>query len=190
MVHLKQKQSDVLGSATEAAGKRKAESQIVATGGQVETEEGDEDDADDMQIAWEVLELARVIYSRSPNKAHLVELAKVHGRLGDLAMENEQFEQAMTEFNKCFELQKKELSPGDRRLAGSHSDLAQACLYDQKPEQAMEHYKLAAQVFETHLVEQLVAIKRKVATVSTECHTDVATLGTGPQPTQLVTNMR
>ncbi len=188
LVHLKQQQSDFLGSATEAAGKRKAEAQVAAVGRQVGggDGEGDEEDADDMQIAWEVLELARVVYARSPNKAHVVELAKVHGRLGDLAMENEQFEQAMTEFNKCFELQKKELSPGDRRLAGSHSDLAQACLYDQKPELAMEHYKLAGQVFETHLIEQLAAIKRKTASVSTECTTDVATLGTGPQPAQLV----
>jgi hypothetical protein len=47
-------------------------------------EEEDEAPADDMGLAWEMLELARKIFEEQGPEAHLDELAEIHLALGDI----------------------------------------------------------------------------------------------------------
>lgn len=50
----------------------------------------------DLQLAWENLDTAKVIWGRDP-AAHAQQLADVHGLLGDVAMESDDFETALVE---------------------------------------------------------------------------------------------
>ena len=52
---------------------------------QEEGEEGEEEDVCSLQIAWEVLELARVIYSRQVSPEAQRKLAKVKIKLGEVS---------------------------------------------------------------------------------------------------------
>jgi len=51
---------------------------------------------DDMELAWQALEVARLIYSES--KTHFNELAEVHGSLAELSLEREHFETAIGDY--------------------------------------------------------------------------------------------
>ncbi len=61
--------------------------------------EGDDDDepANDFQVAWEMFELASLIYSKHLRTSRQ-QLADVHLALGDLMLEEEKFEQGTVEY--------------------------------------------------------------------------------------------
>ncbi|TMW60246.1 hypothetical protein Poli38472_000288 [Pythium oligandrum] len=90
--------------------------------------------ADDLQVAWEMLEIARVIYSRQPEELAVEkELARVYMRLGDLGMESEVFGQAKNDYEKSLMLRKKILTatndPDTTLLADLYCCLAISCIY-------------------------------------------------------------
>ncbi|GLE05883.1 hypothetical protein PINS_up015064 [Pythium insidiosum] len=120
-----------------------AEATASVFGSSVQPEEGEgegdveqeaKDTADDLQVAWEMLEIARVIYSRQPEELAVdKELARVYMRLGDLGMESENFEQAKSDYEKCLLLRKKILKatqePDTTLLADLYCCLAISCIY-------------------------------------------------------------
>lgn len=143
-------------------------------GGEEEEEGGEEGDekaeeapSDALQIAWECLEVARVTYekecSEADNKDKALLLADVYTVLGELQLENEEFEQAYADFTKALEIHTKYASPGSRDVAACHSDLAMAslCLQDKKKgrEQALPHYCAAARVLQLHVLEECAKIQ-------------------------------
>jgi len=75
-------------------------------------EEGDESPQeessveDDFQLAWEVLDTARLIYANQPatNLQARRILSDIHVDLGDLQMENEQFSGAISDFRKALDI--------------------------------------------------------------------------------------
>ncbi|KAJ0407641.1 hypothetical protein P43SY_010182 [Pythium insidiosum] len=77
-----------------------AEATASVFGSSVQPEDGDgdgdveqeaKDTADDLQVAWEMLEIARVIYSRQAEELVVdKELARVYMRLGDIGMDREE----------------------------------------------------------------------------------------------------
>lgn len=118
-----------------------AEATASVFGGAVQTpEEGTDADqdaketADDMETAWEMLEVARVIYSRYPEELAIeTQLARVYMRLGDVGMELDNFEQARSDFEKAVMLRKKVLKatndPDTTLLADLYCNLAISCIY-------------------------------------------------------------
>jgi tetratricopeptide (TPR) repeat protein len=118
-----------------------AEATASVFGGAVQTpEEGTDADqdakemADDMETAWEMLEVARVIYSRYPEELAIeTQLARVYMRLGDVGMELDNFEQARNDFEKAVMLRKKVLKatndPDTTLLADLYCNLAISCIY-------------------------------------------------------------
>ena len=63
------------------------------------------EDADDMQVAWENLELARIIYEKHGGaEQHASDLAEIHNYTGDIYSEQEKFEEAIDEYNKCINM--------------------------------------------------------------------------------------
>jgi tetratricopeptide (TPR) repeat protein len=81
----------------------------------VEDEAGDSDDA---TVAFQLLEVARVIYSKLPaNQVNELELARVYIRLGDAYCEADNFEAAIEEYSRCKDLRSKYCAPEDRRLS-------------------------------------------------------------------------
>ncbi|GAB9464700.1 hypothetical protein Gpo141_00002127 [Globisporangium polare] len=130
-----------------------AEATASVFGGSVaKPEEGGDEDAeqdarvlaDDLEIAWEMLEVARVIYSRYPDELAVEkELARVYMRLGDLGMESDVFEQAKSDYEKSLMLRQKILKetkePDTTLLADLYCCLAISCIYqDSTTQQQVE----------------------------------------------------
>ncbi|RLN10766.1 hypothetical protein BBJ28_00010990, partial [Nothophytophthora sp. Chile5] len=130
-----------------------AEATASLFGGAVESAGNDEQDArdaaDDLEVAWEMLELARVIYARYPGDLAVeTQLARVYTRLGDLGLESDQFEQARADFEKALLLRRKVLratkDADTTPLADLYCSLAISCVYrDSTPE--TEEQKLKQQ---------------------------------------------
>lgn len=90
---------------------------------QAKAEENDTEQPDDLELAWDVLEVARVLYEQSGRKARV---ADVHMALGEISMEGDNMESAVEEFQKCVDLRKKIQVSDARALAEAHFFLALA----------------------------------------------------------------
>lgn len=66
-----------------------------------EGEGGPQEEEDDFQLAWEVLDVARLIYSKQETPQARQLTADIHMDLGDLQMENEQFKLAIEDYRKA-----------------------------------------------------------------------------------------
>ena len=90
--------------------------------------------AEDLEIAWEVLELARVILRKNmENTEARILLARVHLRLGDHELDNGQLIDAIRDYSECLSLRLSSLPATDRRIADAHTSLAMAHLYNSVP---------------------------------------------------------
>ena len=113
--------------------------------------ESENDDVNDLQLSWEYLELARLIYSRKSNtcKETAIKLAEVNiyfllcvnylfwlSRvncllfyfqtilcLGENGIESENYSVAIEDLKEALNLQKKHLSEVDRRIAETYYQL-------------------------------------------------------------------
>lgn len=128
---------------------RKAEESDQLFSGDAQ-DEGDETE-DDVTIAFEVLEVARLIYDKGDdNKA----LALTFLRLGDLNKMNGNLSEALDDYRKCLELRTALFEFTDRRIADVHWCLAAAWDYWRADErctdklnaqkQALHHYSKCA----------------------------------------------
>lgn len=113
-----------------------------------ENKEENPDDIPNFQLAWEMLELSRLIFSRKTDKESKLKVAQVHFKLGELGLETENYAQSLEDFVKCLEIQKEHLEPESRLIAGSHYNLGLAYTFDSKMEKALEHFKHAKQTIE------------------------------------------
>lgn len=99
-----------------------------------EEEEGDEEDAegedgepeDDFNAAWEVLELARAIYEKAKDEDDEVKmkLAETYIALGDVSLETEKFDQAITDYSEGLALKLDLLPISSRQIAEAHYKLS------------------------------------------------------------------
>ena len=98
------------------------------------------DTYDDLQLAWEVLDMARVIYSKqSSDKTNDLRLAEVCIALGDVGMESEQFDLAASDYQSALSFKTHWLDRDDRAIAELHYKLACAFELDKKFEDAVNH---------------------------------------------------
>lgn len=112
-----------------------------------ETPEPVEDASADLEVVWELLETARVIYSRDTSKAGGLGLARALKRLGDFRLENDDVSGAIDDYSKCIDLYEKHSDKSDRRLAAAHHALAIAFINDKNCEQALDHFIATKIVF-------------------------------------------
>ncbi|KAM7542301.1 hypothetical protein Aperf_G00000010098 [Anoplocephala perfoliata] len=94
-----------------------------------ETEEENDDEKDageisTLQLAWEVVEVARNIYSKHDDVEHKLKYADCLEKLGEIGQETGNHEGAIRDFLECLNV-RMENDPGNHRLiAGSHFQLA------------------------------------------------------------------
>ena len=88
-----------------------------------EDEEDDEDETD-MELAWKMLENARVMFEEDGSAP--LELADVLENLGELNTEQSQFEAALTDYNAALVLLETHLDATDRRLASALYSISMA----------------------------------------------------------------
>ncbi|EQC38654.1 hypothetical protein SDRG_04351 [Saprolegnia diclina VS20] len=98
-------------------------------------EEGEAEDQSDLEVAWEMLEIARIILSKHEGEDDRIhkELSRVHSRLGDLAMESDLFQEARVDYEKSLALQKKFLTStamDTTPLADTYCCMAITCIYE------------------------------------------------------------
>lgn len=122
------------------------------------------DKDDELALAWEILDIARLIYadSASMDEQAKTQLANVHCDLGDVAMETESFSQASDEFNKALELKKSLKVCGRRELAAIQFKLAMALEYDNRAAEALAPFQEAKAHLKARLDDLLLSTSKNV----------------------------
>ncbi|XP_063893775.1 histone-binding protein N1/N2 [Helicoverpa armigera] len=114
-----------------------------------------EDDVDNLQLAWEMLDLARSILYRRVQEgggdASRAQLADVYLALGEVALESETYDKAVTDMQSCLDLQKELYRSDDRRIAETHYQIGLANSLASNFEDAITHFKNAANILETRI---------------------------------------
>jgi tetratricopeptide (TPR) repeat protein len=116
-------------------------------------EDEDEGDVSNLRLAWEMLELAKVIFKRQTegNKHMNLKLAEVHLKLGEVGLESETYSQAIEDMKTCLEIQTQNLDKYDRNIAGTHYHLGTAYSLVNDFDEAIGHLTLAHQILETRV---------------------------------------
>ncbi|CAB3229825.1 unnamed protein product [Arctia plantaginis] len=114
-----------------------------------------EDDVDNLQLAWEMLDLSRsILYrrvSRAPSSAARALLAEVLLALGEVALESETYDKAVSDMQSCLDIQKELYRSDDRRIAETHYQIGLANSLASNFEDAITHFKNAANILETRI---------------------------------------
>ncbi|XP_041862293.1 histone-binding protein N1/N2-like isoform X2 [Melanotaenia boesemani] len=111
----------------------------------------EEEDVGNLQLAWEMLEIAKVIYRRKEGKEDQLMAAQAYLRLGEVSAESGNYPQALEDFQECLALQLKHLPPHSRLLAETHYHVATTLCYMDQYSQANQHYNSSIKVIETRL---------------------------------------
>ncbi|RKP07983.1 hypothetical protein THASP1DRAFT_30202 [Thamnocephalis sphaerospora] len=140
-----------------------------------EGEEGEEEDGeaqdepgDDFGMAWEILDLARVIYSRQSTEQAKEKLGEVYMLLGDVSLESENFEQAVQDYGEALQIKTKLYANDDRRLAEAYYKHALSFEYTNKKDQAVEQLGAVADVLRRRLKLLRQEEEEKEAAASTD----------------------
>ncbi|KAJ3599680.1 hypothetical protein NHX12_033636 [Muraenolepis orangiensis] len=172
LLELARMENDVLGNALEGVpeseGEGKPENQNIESADNLDDNEDDDDDDDDdedkanandqeeedvgnLQLAWEMLEVAKFIYKRKENKEDQLMAAQAYLKLGEVSSESGNYPQALEDFQECLSLQLKHLPPHSRLLAESHYHVATTLCYMDQYGRAIEHYHSSSKVIQNRL---------------------------------------
>ncbi|OXB68528.1 hypothetical protein ASZ78_000465 [Callipepla squamata] len=126
----------------------------------VEDKESEEEEIGNLELAWDVLELAKVIYKRQETKEAQLHAAQAHLKLGEVSIESENYVQAIEEFQACLALQQKYLEAHDRLLAESHYQLALAYHYNSQFDEAVLQFGKSVEVIDKRMAMLTERIKK------------------------------
>ncbi|KAI9257945.1 hypothetical protein BDA99DRAFT_514858 [Phascolomyces articulosus] len=126
---------------------------------EVPAEEDDEDEEgeqnqqdDDFETAWDILDIARVIYEKSEDKETRLKLSDVHLCLGDVSVETEKFDGALPDYQKALDIKKECLTEDNRQLAEAHYKYALALEFStSEADKAGSEIKAAIDVFKKRI---------------------------------------
>merc|ERR1712042_182077 len=115
-------------------------------------EKKDDDDPSNLQLAWEMLELAKVVYTKQIESGDLGNKAQIEERLfstiislGEVSIENENYAQAVEDLKAC--LSKQDSLPKDSRIvAETHYQLGVAQGYNNQFEDAVSSLNTAIKI--------------------------------------------
>jgi len=118
----------------------------------------DEEEPSNLQLAWEMLELAKVIYGRTVDSATgdrkvaaETKVCEAFLCLGEVSLENENYSQAVADFTECLNKRKANLPADSRSIAETHYQLGVAQAFDGKYEDAEHCLRNAIEVLETRI---------------------------------------
>ncbi|XP_075364791.1 nuclear autoantigenic sperm protein isoform X3 [Mycteria americana] len=123
-------------------------------------QESEEDEIGNLELAWDMLELAKVIYKRQETKEAQLHAAQAHLKLGEVSIESENYTQAIEEFQACLALQQKYLEAHDRLLAESHYQLALAYHYNSQFDEAVLQFGKSVEVIDKRMAMLTERIKK------------------------------
>lgn len=123
----------------------------------------DEDDPSNLQLAWEMLELAKMVFTEQlegAQKASLTEelkasvekkLCETFLTLGEVSLENENYVQAVEDLNLCLDRQKASLPSDSRNIAETLYQLGVALGFHMKYEEAVASLEAAIAVLDSRI---------------------------------------
>nr|CUU98957.1 hypothetical transcript [Hymenolepis microstoma] len=136
-----------------------------------ETEEGVEsDDQKDggeistLQLAWEVVEVARRIFSKHDDAEHRLKCAECLERLSEIGQESGNIDAAINDLLECLEIRKKDDPKNLRLIAVTHFQLALAHSYKEDFKSAGDSFGKALEYLEeskTQYESELCAINKE-----------------------------
>jgi HAT1-interacting factor 1 len=107
-----------------------------------------QEEEDDFATAWEVLDLARVLFLRDEDDGSKRQVGDVYIWLGDVSLETENFAQATADYTEGLRLKQLYLEPNHREIAEAEYKLCLALEYDNKQDDAKLHLQQAMDVLE------------------------------------------
>merc|ERR1739838_1012003 len=126
--------------------------------GEEDLEEGDKKDEEDEdvsnhQLAWEMLELAKVIYQKQADgdKAMSIKTAQVFLKLGEVGLESETYPQPIEDFQACLKIQEKHMEADDRCLAETHYQLGVAYSFSDDFDKSIASFSKALKIIEDRI---------------------------------------
>ncbi|XP_030583339.1 nuclear autoantigenic sperm protein isoform X2 [Archocentrus centrarchus] len=119
--------------------------------GEKNGQDKEEEEVGNLQLAWEMLEVAKVIYKRKESQEDQLMAAQAYLKLGEVSAESGNYPQALEDFQECLTLQLKHLPPHSRLLAETHYHVATTLCYMDEYSQAIQHYNSSIKVIETRL---------------------------------------
>ncbi|XP_074491114.1 nuclear autoantigenic sperm protein isoform X5 [Sebastes fasciatus] len=119
--------------------------------GEKNGQDKEEDEVGNLQLAWEMLEVAKFIYKRKEGKEDQLMAAQAYLKLGEVSAESGNYPQALEDFQECLALQLKHLPPHSRLLAETHYHVATTLCYMDQYSQAIQHYNSSIKVIEARL---------------------------------------
>ncbi|KAJ3320172.1 hypothetical protein HDV06_005649 [Boothiomyces sp. JEL0866] len=129
--------------------------------------------ADDLELAWENLDVARLIFSSQTDEKSIHQLAEVHLSLGDVSLESENFEQATKDYETALALKKEHFANNHRELAEAHFKLALSFEYSELNEEACEQVNLAMEALHKRIEELLPSSSKGKEPLSKEVEKEV-----------------
>ncbi|KAM3915522.1 nuclear autoantigenic sperm protein [Leptodactylus fuscus] len=141
-----------------------------------EEKETEEDEVGNLQLAWEMLDLCKVIYQRQQDKAAQLKAAQAHLKLGEVSVESENYSQAVEDFLACLTIQKEHLEEHDRLLAETHYQLGLAYQYSSRHDDAISHFTQSIHVIEKRLAVLKEQLEKAVEESKEETQKEMAEL--------------
>ncbi|XP_041064322.1 nuclear autoantigenic sperm protein [Carcharodon carcharias] len=118
---------------------------------EAEEKDAESEEVDNLQLAWEMLELAKVIFKRQESKEIQLCAAQAYLKLGEVGIESENYIQAIEDFRECLNIQEKHLEPHNRLLAETHYQLGLAYSFNNQYDFSLKHFKESFSVIEKRL---------------------------------------
>lgn len=113
-----------------------------------EPEENGEEETSDLQLAWEVLELAKKIFQKLDEKKNLAETLVV---LGEVSLENESFEAAIADIKQGLELQQELFAKDSRTVAETLYKLGMAYSINSQLDEAIGSFNSSVEYLKNRI---------------------------------------
>ncbi|XP_015423006.1 PREDICTED: nuclear autoantigenic sperm protein isoform X2 [Myotis davidii] len=114
-------------------------------------QENEEEEIGNLELAWDMLDLAKIIFKRQETKEAQLYAAQAHLKLGEVSVESENYVQAVEEFQACLNLQEQYLEAHDRLLAETHYQLGLAYGYNSQYDEAVAQFGKSIEVIEKRM---------------------------------------
>merc|ERR1712096_314504 len=117
----------------------------------------EEEEPSNLQLAWEMLELAKMVYPKQAEESAVDTKAEIEEKLcstmlalGEVSLENENYKQAVEDIRMC--LKKQEILPKDSRVvAETHYQLGVALGFNSEFEEAVESLNSAIKIIKERI---------------------------------------
>merc|ERR1711970_1190285 len=142
---------------TESVGDDEKTKDEKEAGDKEEQQAEDEEDPSNLQLAWEMLELAKVIFTKQAeetkeDKADIEKkLCETFLALGEVSLENENYPQAVDDLTSCLKKQLEKLPADSRSIAETHYQLGVAQGFHLHFEEAVKSLNDAITVLTTRI---------------------------------------